>query len=106
MRMSREHDPDEPAEKRSKTVTNLAGITGEHLFPFERRFTFSPKVLEVTQVRSRRDKQNQQASWVSIDLVPLLLVFCRAFNEHCQYVFLGTCDAGNVCPFRLYEYDI
>ena len=28
MRISREHDPDEPAEKRSKTVTNLAGITG------------------------------------------------------------------------------
>ena len=28
MNISREHDPDEPAEKRSKTVTNLAGITG------------------------------------------------------------------------------
>ena len=28
MRISSEHDPDEPAEKRSKTVTNLAGITG------------------------------------------------------------------------------
>ena len=31
MRMSREHDPDEPAEKRSKTVTNLAGITGKEI---------------------------------------------------------------------------
>ena len=36
MRIIREHDPDEPAEKRSKTVTNLAGITGlQIIFSFE-----------------------------------------------------------------------
>ena len=67
MKIFREHDPDEPAEKRSKTVTNLAGITGAYctlwrsfllhnISSFERHFTFSPKVLEVTQVRSQRDK--------------------------------------------------
>ena len=31
MKIFREHDPDEPAEKRSKTVTNLAGITGKEI---------------------------------------------------------------------------
>merc|ERR1719369_1964220 len=32
----REHDPDEPAEKRSKTVTNLAGITGAGGYPSQK----------------------------------------------------------------------
>ena len=76
MRISREHDPDEPAEKRSKTVTNLAGITGVQrnicvwsclISSFERHNAFPRQVLEVTQVRSQRDRQSQQANWGSTD---------------------------------------